>query len=154
MHELTTRDFTRRILLKSTAALSAAATLSPLVAARTAAQDNQITVWGVVSFTEDGDALLAEHRLLEIARGHDADLHDVARARHLGGRCRRAHTVPRRRLDLLRHHVVTGHSIAAGAEPPREGVPHQAEADEAERRPPLLLGLRFRHRSALPLRRP
>jgi multiple sugar transport system substrate-binding protein len=60
MHRITLRELNRRTLLKGTAALSAAATLSPLTAARTAAQDNQITVWGVVSFTEEGDALLGQ----------------------------------------------------------------------------------------------
>lgn len=54
----------RRTLLKGTAALSAAAALGPVAAARTAAramgQGNRLSVWGVVSFTPEGDALLGE----------------------------------------------------------------------------------------------
>jgi multiple sugar transport system substrate-binding protein len=53
-------NVSRRTLLKGTAALSAATALSPLMAGRSAAQENQMTVWGVVSFTEDGDALLGQ----------------------------------------------------------------------------------------------
>src|SRR5918997_5770261 len=54
------RDISRRSLLQGTAALSAAAAFSPLVAGRVSAQDNQLTVWGIVSFTEEGDALLGQ----------------------------------------------------------------------------------------------
>jgi multiple sugar transport system substrate-binding protein len=53
-------DINRRALLKSTAALSAATALAPVTARQSVAQDNQITVWGVVSFTEEGDALLGQ----------------------------------------------------------------------------------------------
>ena len=52
------KDISRRTLLQGTAALSATVAVSPLMAGRSAAQDNQLTVWGVVSFTEEGDALL------------------------------------------------------------------------------------------------
>jgi multiple sugar transport system substrate-binding protein len=53
-------DMTRRTLLKGTAALSAAAAISPLAIDRATAQDNRLTVWGIVSFTEEGDALLGQ----------------------------------------------------------------------------------------------
>lgn len=56
----THRDISRRSLLKGTAALSAAAALSSVAARKSAAQENQLTVWGVVSFTEEGDALLGQ----------------------------------------------------------------------------------------------
>ncbi|MDP9362696.1 MAG: extracellular solute-binding protein [Chloroflexota bacterium] len=49
----------RRTLLKGTAALGASAALGPL-AARARAQGGRLTVWGVVSFTEEGDALLGQ----------------------------------------------------------------------------------------------
>jgi multiple sugar transport system substrate-binding protein len=49
----------RRTLLKGTAALSAAAALGP-VATKAGAQGNRLSVWGVVSFTEEGDALLGQ----------------------------------------------------------------------------------------------
>lgn len=49
----------RRALLKGTAALTAATALGPM-AGRARAQENRLTVWGVVSFTEEGDALLGQ----------------------------------------------------------------------------------------------
>src|SRR5215207_10674279 len=54
------KEISRRTLLQGTAALSAATALSPLTAGDSAAQDNQLTVWGIVSFTEEGDALLGQ----------------------------------------------------------------------------------------------
>ena len=55
------RSFTRRTLLKGTAAASASAALGPLCVGRTSAQGcNRLTAWGVVSFTEEGDALLGQ----------------------------------------------------------------------------------------------
>lgn len=53
-------DISRRSLLKGTAALSAGVALGPLAAKRTVGQENRLTVWGVVSFTEEGDALLGQ----------------------------------------------------------------------------------------------
>jgi multiple sugar transport system substrate-binding protein len=53
-------EFSRRTFLKGTAALSAVTAVSPLVAARGAARDNQLTVWGGVSSSEEGDALLGQ----------------------------------------------------------------------------------------------
>jgi multiple sugar transport system substrate-binding protein len=50
----------RRTLLKGTAALSAATAFAPLVAGRTAAQANTLTVWGGVSSSEAGDAVLGQ----------------------------------------------------------------------------------------------
>lgn len=54
--------FDRRTLVKGTAALSASALLGARAGRRAArAQgDGRLTVWGVVSFTEEGDALLGE----------------------------------------------------------------------------------------------
>ncbi len=63
MRHVTDQAITRRTLLRGTAALSTAAALAPLAAARAAAQDgscDRLTVWGIVSFTEEGDALLGE----------------------------------------------------------------------------------------------
>ncbi len=53
-------EVNRRSLLKGAAALPAAVVLSPLATRHAAAQDNRLTVWGVVSFTEEGDALLGQ----------------------------------------------------------------------------------------------
>jgi len=54
-------DVSRRTVLKGSLAFSAAAALAPLAAERSLAQDdNRLTVWGVVSFTEEGDALLGQ----------------------------------------------------------------------------------------------
>ncbi|HLL49723.1 MAG TPA: substrate-binding domain-containing protein [Thermomicrobiales bacterium] len=50
----------RRTLLKGTAALSAATAFLPLVAGRAAAQGTTLTVWGGVSSSEAGDALLGQ----------------------------------------------------------------------------------------------
>lgn len=50
----------RRNLIKGAAALSASVALIPMISGRGAAQDNKITVWGIVSFTEEGDALLGQ----------------------------------------------------------------------------------------------
>lgn len=50
----------RRTMLKGTAALSAATALGPLAARQGFAQATPMTVWGVVSFTEEGDALLGQ----------------------------------------------------------------------------------------------
>lgn len=53
--------FSRRTLLQGTAGLSVAGALSPLSSRQSSAQgSNQLTVWGVVSFTEAGDALLGQ----------------------------------------------------------------------------------------------
>ncbi len=65
MHRLNGKRPTidRRTLLKGTAALSASAALRPLAIPRAAARaqgDQRLTVWGVVSFTEEGDALLGQ----------------------------------------------------------------------------------------------
>jgi multiple sugar transport system substrate-binding protein len=60
MYETTRHHVNRRTLLKGAAALTAASTLSPLTSASIAAQDKHLTVWGIVSFTEDGDALLGQ----------------------------------------------------------------------------------------------
>ena len=54
------QDISRRTLLQGTAAFSAATAFSPFMPGRATAQDNQLTVWGVVSFTEEGDALLGQ----------------------------------------------------------------------------------------------
>lgn len=57
---ITQAEISRRALLKGTASLSAVTALSPLAVRHVMAQDNQITAWGVVSFTEEGDALLGQ----------------------------------------------------------------------------------------------
>jgi hypothetical protein len=58
---ITCVEMDRRALLKGTAALSAAGVLSSLSSRVSAAQDDKnLTVWGVVSFTEEGDALLGQ----------------------------------------------------------------------------------------------
>ncbi len=55
------RVIDRRTLLKGTAALSATAALGARTARPTAAQGcDKLTAWGVVSFTEEGDALLGQ----------------------------------------------------------------------------------------------
>ena len=53
-------DISRRTLLKGTAALSAATAFAPVVTGRAAAQGITLTVWGVVSSSEAGDALLGQ----------------------------------------------------------------------------------------------
>lgn len=60
MQSIEKTGINRRHLIKGTAALTATAALLPKGFGTTSAQDNQITVWGVVSFTEEGDALLGQ----------------------------------------------------------------------------------------------
>jgi len=53
-------NISRRTLLKGTAALSAATGFAPLVAGRATAQGKTLMVWGGVSSSEAGDALLRQ----------------------------------------------------------------------------------------------
>ena len=79
-----------------------------------------------------GDAVRAEHRGGEIVPGHDADVHDPARARDLGGGSGRTHAMRRGAGDLVGHDVVPGHAMAGRDQPLGEGLAHQAEADEPQ----------------------
>jgi multiple sugar transport system substrate-binding protein len=68
----------RRKLLKGTAAASAAAAMAPLASRRAAAQEcDSLTVWGVVSFTEEGDALL-EQQMQEWGEANGIEVEYVA----------------------------------------------------------------------------
>src|SRR5262245_55122102 len=61
MVERRCQPISRRRLLQGSAAITTGSALGPLARNRASAQScEKLTVWGVVSFTEDGDALLGE----------------------------------------------------------------------------------------------
>ncbi len=79
-----------------------------------------------------GDAVRAEHGGGEIVPGHDADVHDRARARDLGRGRGATHAVCLGARHLVRDQIVARDPMAAGDQSSGERLAHQSEADETE----------------------